>query len=95
MVAIYPINQTVLEGRAAVMNCTAKGAPRPELLWTFENGELPSDVVIRNFSDQSILQLSKTSKSMEGWYTCMAKNKVGDACSNSSLHVLGLLSFRH
>ncbi|XP_067023890.1 vascular endothelial growth factor receptor 3-like [Acropora muricata] len=88
VVAIYPINQTVLEGRAAVMNCTAKGVPRPELLWTFENGELPSDVVIRNFSAHSILQLSKTSKSMEGWYTCKAKNKVGDACSNSSLHVL-------
>ena len=91
MVDVYPRNQTVLEGRPTVMNCTAKGVPRPALSWTFDNGELPPDAAIRNFSDQSILRLSKTSKSMEGWYTCKAKNKAGDACSNSSLHVLGLL----
>ncbi|XP_044176854.1 tyrosine kinase receptor Cad96Ca-like isoform X2 [Acropora millepora] len=70
------------------MNCTAKGIPLPVLTWTFNDGELPPDAAIRNSSDQSILQLSKTSKSMEGWYTCKAKNKAGDALSNSTLHVL-------
>ena len=89
MVDVYPRNQTVLEGRPTVMNCTAKGAPRPALSWTFGNGELPSDAAISNFSDESILRLLKTSKSMQGWYTCKAKNKAGEACSNSSLHVLG------
>ena len=90
MVNVYPRNQTVLEGRPTTMNCTAKGVPRPTLSWTFDNGELPQDAAISNFSDQSILKLLKTSKSMEGWYTCKANNKAGDACSNSSLHVLGL-----
>ena len=90
VVDVYPRNQTVLEGRTTVMNCTAKGVPRPALSWTFEDGELPPDAAISNFSDQSILHLSKTSKSMQGWYTCRAKNKAGDARSNSSLHVLGL-----
>ena len=90
MVDVYPRNQTVLEGRPTVMNCTGKGIPRPVLSWTFNDGELPPDAAIRNLSDQSILQLSKTSKSMEGWYTCKAKNKAGDALSNSTLHVLGL-----
>ena len=71
------------------MSCTAKGVPRPALSWTFENGELPSDAAISSFSDQSILHLLKTSKSMQGWYRCEAKNKAGEACSNSSLHVLG------
>ncbi|XP_044167200.1 tyrosine kinase receptor Cad96Ca-like isoform X3 [Acropora millepora] len=70
------------------MNCTAKGVPRPTLSWTFNNGELPSDAAISNSSCQSILHLSKTSKGMEGWYTCKAKNKAGEACSNSSLRVL-------
>ncbi|XP_044166492.1 receptor-like tyrosine-protein kinase kin-16 [Acropora millepora] len=88
VVDVYPRNQTVLEGRPTAMNCTAKGVPRPALSWTFENGELPSDAAISNSSYQSILHLSKTSKSMEGWYTCKAKNKAGEACSNSSLHVL-------
>ncbi|XP_044169403.1 vascular endothelial growth factor receptor 3-like [Acropora millepora] len=88
VVDVYPRNQTVLEGRPTTMNCTAKGVPRPTLSWTFDNGELPQDAAISNYSDQSILKLLKTSKSMEGWYTCKAKNKAGDACSNSSLHVL-------
>ena len=90
MVDVYPRNQTVLEGRPTTMNCTAKGVPRPTLSWTFDNGELPPDAAISNSSYQSILHLSKTSKGMEGWYTCKAKNKAGDACSNSSLRVLGL-----
>ncbi|XP_067023938.1 probable oxidoreductase PXDNL [Acropora muricata] len=88
VVDVYPRNQTVLEGRPTAMNCTAKGVPRPLLSWAFENGELPSNAAISNSSYQSILYLSKTSKSMEGWYTCKAKNKAGEACSNSSLHVL-------
>ena len=89
MVDTYPRNQTVLEGRPSVMNCIANGIPLPVLSWTFNDGELPPDAAIRNLSDQSILQLSKTSKSMEGWYTCKAKNIAGDARSNSTLHVLG------
>ncbi|XP_067024039.1 neural cell adhesion molecule 1-like [Acropora muricata] len=70
------------------MNCTAKGVPRPTLSWTFDNGEIPPDAAISNSSYQSILHVSKTSKGMEGWYTCKAENKAGDACSNSSLRVL-------
>ena len=90
MVDVYPRHQTVLEGRPTIMKCTANGIPRPVLSWTFDGGKLPQDVAIRNLSDQYILQLSKTSKSMEGWYTCKAENKAGDARSNSTLHVLGL-----
>ena len=90
MVDVYPRNQTVLEGRLAQIKCSAKGVPRPALSWTFGNGDLPPDAAIRNLSDHSILELSKTSKRMEGWYSCKAKNKAGDAYSNSTLHVLGL-----
>ena len=90
VVDVYPRNQTVLEGTPTVINCTATGIPRPALSWTFNNGKPPPIAEIRNFSEQSILQLSKTSKSMEGQYTCKAKNKAGDARSNSTLHVLGV-----
>ena len=90
MVDVYPRNKTVLEGRPTQIKCSAKGVPRPALSWTFGNGDLPPDAAIRNLSDHSILELSKTSKRMEGWYSCKAKNKAGDAYSNSTLHVLGL-----
>ncbi|XP_067023882.1 contactin-5-like [Acropora muricata] len=88
VVDVHPRNQTVLEGRPAVMNCSAKGVPHPALSWAYKNGELLPGAAIRNYSNQSILQLSNTSKSMEGWYTCKAKNKAGDSSSNSTLHVL-------
>ena len=55
------------------------------------NGELPTDAVITNTSNQSLLLLPKTAKSMEGWYQCIAKNEAGEQSSNSTLHVLGLL----
>ena len=93
MVAINPRNQTVLEGRPTEMNCVAKGNPRPALSWTFGNGELPPDAAISDFSDH--LRLFKTSKSMEGWYTCKAENKAGVAFTKSFLHVLGLFLFHH
>ena len=72
------------------MQCNAKGAPNPAISWIFDNGELPPHASISNLPGQSILLLSKASKRMEGWYTCRAKNKAGDAFANSSLHVLGL-----
>ena len=90
-----PKKPDLLEGTPTTTNCTAKGIPRPTLWWTFDNGELPPDAAIRNFSDQSILRLFSTSKSMEGWYTCKAENTAGVAFTNSFLHVLGLFLFHH
>ena len=89
VVDVYPRKQTVPEGGTAEIKCTAKGIPRPELSWTFDDGK-PPPALIRNSSNQSTLQLSNTSKSMEGLYTCKAKNKGCVAFSNSTLHVLGL-----
>ena len=90
VVDVYPRNKAVVEGRTIEMSCKAEGTPLLVLSWTFNGGELPPDAAIRNLCNQSILQLSKASTSMEGWYTCKAKNIAGEACSNSSLHVLGL-----
>ena len=90
MVNVYPRNQTAFEGKSTEITCIAKGVPSPAISWTFDKGELPSHAKIRNSPGQSALQLSKTSKRMEGWYTCKAKNKAGEAFSSSILHVLGL-----
>ena len=90
VVDIYPRHQSVFEGQTANITCTVKGIPRPAISWTFDDGELPPDSAIRNFSNQSVLVLSNTSKRLEGWYTCNASNEAGDAFSNSTLHVLGL-----
>ena len=92
VVDVSPRNQTVLEGREAVIKCVAKGAA---LSWTFENGELPPHAKSTNLLGQSILLLPRTSKWMEGWYTCRAKYTSGHAFSNSTLYVLGLFWCHH
>ncbi|XP_067041460.1 tolloid-like protein 1 [Acropora muricata] len=87
VVAVSPRNQTVLEGREAVIICVAEGVPRAVLSWTFENGELPPHAKSTNLPGQSILLLSRTSKRVEGWYTCRGNYTFGDAFSNSTLYV--------
>ena len=49
------------------------------------------EAVIKRTSNQSLLHLPKSAKSMEGWYQCIAENEAGEEYSNSTLHVLGLL----
>ena len=93
VVSVSPQNQTVVEGETSNIICKATGVPHPKLSWKFENGELPTDAVIRNTSNHSLLLLPKTAKSMEGWYQCIAKNEAGEESSNSTLHVLGLFCF--
>ena len=90
MVNVYPRSMTAHEGEQTVLTCIAKGVPPPAISWTFNNGELTPKATIRNLPGESTLTLSKTSKRMEGWYTCKANNEAGDAFSNSTLHVLGM-----
>ena len=89
MVDVYPRNQTVHEGAPTLLTCIVKGVPPPAISWAFNNGELSTKAKIKNLPGESTLTLSKTSKRMEGWYTCKAKNEAGGAFSNSTLHVLG------
>ncbi|XP_068691081.1 hemicentin-1-like [Montipora foliosa] len=90
VVYVSPQYQTVVEGETSNISCKASGVPQPKLSWKFENGELPTGAVITNTSNQSLLLLPKTAKSMEGWYQCIAKNEAGEESSNSTLHVLEL-----
>ena len=91
VVYVSPQYQTVVEGETSNISCKASCVPQQKLSRKFENGELPTDAVITNTSNQSLLLLPKTAKNMEGWYQCIAKNKAGEGSSNSTLHVLGLL----
>ena len=90
MVDVYPRNQTVPEGNTTNISCKATGVPLPKLSWKFDEGELPPTAVIMNTSDGSLLQLTNTTKRMEGTYKCKATNKAGKEHSTSTLHVLGL-----
>ena len=91
VVSVFPKKQTVYEGLSTNISCKASGVPQPNISWKFANGELPTEAVIKKTSNQSLLHIPKTAKSMEGWYQCKAENEAGEEYSNSTLHVLGLL----
>ncbi|KAL9959877.1 hypothetical protein ACROYT_G033247 [Oculina patagonica] len=87
-VDVSPKNQTVPEGNSANLTCKARGVPKPTTAWNFNNGDLPSNAVENYIDEGSFLQLSNTTKDMEGTYTCTAKNKVNATTSAATLRVL-------
>ncbi|KAL9959666.1 hypothetical protein ACROYT_G033006 [Oculina patagonica] len=82
-----PRNKSVPEGYPANFTCKARGIPKPKLSWNFNGGDLPSAVNQTNFREGSFLELSNTTKDMEGTYTCTATNKANTTTSSASLHV--------
>ncbi|XP_068713480.1 peroxidasin homolog [Montipora foliosa] len=88
IVSVFPQNQTVVEGETTNISCKASGVPHPNVSWKSASKELPTNAVIKKTSNQSLLQLPKTAKSMEGWYQCIAKNDAGEDYYSSTLYVL-------
>ena len=84
-----PENQTVSEGHTANFTCKAKGIPKPTVDWKFNDGDLPRNAAASCTDEGSLLQLSSTTKYMEGIYKCTATNNVNAASSAATLHVLG------
>ncbi|XP_078342476.1 fibroblast growth factor receptor 1-A-like [Oculina patagonica] len=82
-----PRNTSVPEGYPANITCKARGIPQPKLSWKFNGGDLPSVVSQTNFREGSFLELSNTTKDMEGTYKCIATNKANSATSSAYLHV--------
>ena len=89
-VDVSPKNQTVPEGYTANFTCKAKGIPKPTVVWNFKNGDLPSNAAENQLDEGLFLQLSSTTKDMEGIYTCTASNKANTTTSAANLHVLGV-----
>ena len=84
-----PENQTVPEGRTANFTCKAKGIPRPAVDWSFNDGALPKNASASYSDEGSLLQLSSTTKDMEGIYKCTATNKANATSTTATLGVLG------
>ena len=78
-----PENQSVSIGSNATFSCTARGFPRPTILWIKDNASYP----LQSNSKASVIQDNQTNRSqlfitgleMEdyGKYQCIATNSVG------------------
>ena len=87
-----PKSQSVTEGYPVNLSCVASGIPTPTLVWTFNNGDLPSGINQTDHEEESFLVLPSVMKRMNGTYKCTAKNKANTTSSSATLSVYGKFS---
>ena len=87
-----PKSQSVTEGYPVNLSCVASGIPTPTLVWTFNNGDLPSGINQTDHEEESFLVLPSVAKGMNGTYKCTAKNKANTTSSSATLRVYGKFS---
>ena len=87
-----PKSQSVTEGYPVNLSCVASGIPTPTLVWTFNNGDLPSGINQTDHEEESFLVLPSVTKGMNGTYKCTAKNKANTTSSSATLRVYGKFS---
>ena len=90
-----PISRYVTEGDRVDLICRASGVPKPTLVWTFNNGNLPSGINQFNREGESNLVLPSVTKEMNGTYKCTAKNKANTAAYSAALRVYGKLRINY
>ena len=88
-----PISQSVTEGYPVNLSCVASGIPTPTLVWTFNNGDLPSGINQTDHEEESFLVSPSVTKGMNGTYKCTAKNKANTTSSSATLRVYGKFSY--
>ena len=86
------LRQSVTEGYPVNLSCVASGIPTPTLVWTFNNGDLPSGINQTDHEEESLLVLPSVTKGMNGTYKCTAKNKANTTSSSATLRVYGKFS---
>ena len=82
-----PKSQSVTEGYPVNLSCVASGIPTPTLVWTFNNGDLPSGINQTDHEEESFLVLPSVTI-----YKCTAKNKANTTSSSATLRVYGKFS---
>ena len=88
-----PKSQFLTEGYPAKLSCVVSGIPTPTLVWTFNNGDLPSGINQTDHEGESFLVSPSVTKGMNGTYKCTAKNKANTTSSSASLRVYGKFGY--
>ena len=88
-----PKSQFRTEGYPVNLSCVASGIPTPTLVWTFNNGDLPSGINQTDHEEESFLVSPSVTKGLNGTYKCTAKNKANTTSSSATLRVYGKFSY--
>uniref|UniRef100_A0A0K2ULZ3 Leucinerich repeats and immunoglobulinlike domains 3 [Chrysemys picta] n=1 Tax=Lepeophtheirus salmonis TaxID=72036 RepID=A0A0K2ULZ3_LEPSM len=81
-------DKSTKEGETAVIDCSAKGSPRPNFVWTKDGKKFePTE---RHFfaANNQLLIIVKVELSDSGRYECKIENQLGSASHSSNLKVL-------
>ena len=81
---VTPQDKTVLEGQNISFHCSISGVPRPNVLWSFSGGSLPSHIVKH---DNLFLYNVRNNPSYEGNYTCTGASVAGRTDYTASLTI--------
>lgn len=87
-----PKNTEVREGTVVRLDCLAFGRPTPQLTWYFNGNELKEDPTHKALvNEEGVHSLLLTSAGFpdSGTYSCVARNKAGEASFNVEIKVVG------
>ena len=89
---LVPKNTEVREGTVVRFDCLAFGRPTPTLTWYFNGKEFKEDDTHKTLVNEEgvhSLLLTTAAFSDIGQYSCVARNKVGEASFTVDLKVVG------
>ncbi|XP_031551597.1 uncharacterized protein LOC116288869 [Actinia tenebrosa] len=83
-VVISPPRLIVNESKSPILNCSAKGYPRPSIVWSRVNGLMPTNAFILNNTD---LGIQKVTPLESGIYQCQASNILGKVKKTARIEI--------
>ena len=90
---VVPSFQVAKRLSSVNFTCVTYGDPKPQILWSYEGGSLPSEVEFVQ-QNQTII-IDRVMIKHEGTYTCTAVNAQGNESSSAELKVEGKIKLRN
>ena len=90
-----PGDKEVTEGKMVRFDLRVSGRPFPDVSWYLNGNQVIDDAthkLLVNEGGVHALMITTTSRTDAGTYTCVARNKSGEATFNVNLHVIGKLT---
>lgn len=90
-----PGDKEVTEGKMVRFDLRVSGRPFPDVSWYLNGNQLVDDAthkLLVNEGGVHALMITSTSRTDAGTYTCVARNKSGEATFTVNLHVIGKFS---
>jgi hypothetical protein len=83
--------KTIPEKQTLTLNCKVTGKPEPEVKWQINNEDIPAALKpkVTRKKEECSLQLTNVTPKMAGTFTCVAKNRAGEAVCQAQITVPG------